>query len=177
MHVRDMSPVELAAYISDYLRARGIDVVLSGGACVMIHSENRYVSYDLDFVNARFADRKRIREAMADIGFTEEKRHFRHPDAAYIVEFPAGPVAVGGEPVQRIDEVSLRTGRLRLLSPTDCVKDRLAAYFHWKDRQSLEQAVLVAHANEIDLAELERWAVGEGHGEVFADLRDRLASP
>ena len=45
-----------------------------------------------------------------------------------------------------------------LLSPTDCVKDRLAAFYHWKDQQSLEQAVLVARTNEIDLGEVERWS-------------------
>ena len=30
---------------------------------------------------------------------------------------------------------------LGLLSPTDCVKDRLAAFYHWKDQQSLEPAI------------------------------------
>jgi len=32
---------------------------------------------------------------------------------------------------------------LCLLTPTDCVKDRLAAYFFWNDLQSLGQAVMV----------------------------------
>ncbi|MDI6740798.1 MAG: hypothetical protein QME74_10605 [Candidatus Edwardsbacteria bacterium] len=47
--------------------------------------------------------------------------------------------------------MKLPTGRLHLLSPTDCVKDRLAAYFHWNDRQSLEQAGLVADNRKIDI--------------------------
>lgn len=172
--VRDMTPAELAAHIATHLRARGIEVVLSGGACVMIHSEAAYVSYDLDFVDERFAGRSRIRAAMAEIGFEEENRYYRHPDAEYLVEFPGGPVAVGREPAVRIDELMLRTGRLRLLSPTDCVKDRLVAYFHWSDRQSLLQAALVAAAHVIELAEVERWASREGERDAYLGIRDRL---
>jgi len=64
---------------------------------------------------------------------------------------------------------------LRIISPTDCVKDRLAAYYHWGDRQSLEQAVLVAKNNEIDLHELERWSEAEGRLSAFREIRKRLA--
>ena len=35
----------------------------------------------------------------------------------------------------------LLTAFLFGLTPTDAVKDRLAAFFHWSDRQSLEQAL------------------------------------
>jgi hypothetical protein len=35
--------------------------------------------------------------------------------------------------------------------PTDCVKDRLAAFYHWGDRQGLEQAILVLKTNAIDI--------------------------
>ena len=39
-----------------------------------------------------------------------------------------------------------------MISVTDSVKDRLAAFYHWKDQQSLEQAVLIArdHATGSD---------------------------
>ena len=30
------------------------------------------------------------------------------------------------------------------MTPTDSVKDRLAAYYHWNDQQALEQAIMVA---------------------------------
>jgi hypothetical protein len=51
---------------------------------------------------------------------------------------------------------------LKLLSPTDCVKDRLAAFYHWNDRQSLEKAILVSLDNEIDMKEVNRWSIKEG---------------
>ncbi len=41
---------ELAGYVSEELRKRGVETNLVGGACVTIYSENRYQSYDLDYV-------------------------------------------------------------------------------------------------------------------------------
>jgi len=45
-------------------------------------------------------------------------------------------------------------GRLRLLSPTDCIEDRLASYYYWNDKQCLEQTLLVAENKEIDILEI-----------------------
>ena len=49
---------------------------------------------------------------------------------------------------------------MKLLTPTDCVKDRLAAFFHWNDYQSLNQALLVAKRQKakVHLKEIEKWA-------------------
>ena len=171
----EMSVGELAAYISSHLRRLGIDVVLSGGSCVSIYSAGKYVSKDLDFIDTRFATAREIREAMFSIGFAPEHRHFKHPEVDFLVEFPSGPPAVGKEPVVAIHEMEFSTGVLRILSPTDCVKDRLAAYYHWNDRQSLEQAVLVVHSNNVDLNEVKRWSKREGMSEVFARIASRFA--
>ena len=172
--VTKMSVGELAAYVSSHLRAKGIDVVLSGGSAVAIYSHGKYVSLDLDFVNTRSAKRRAIREAMVEIGFQEENRYFKHPDTEYFVEFPAGPLAVGNEPVKRIDEMTFRTGTLRILSPADCVKDRLTWYYYDKDRQALEQARLVVQENAVDLAEIERWSKQEGMLRPFQRIRKLL---
>jgi hypothetical protein len=43
---------ELAAIVSDKLNERGIDVILVGGACASIYTENKYLSSDLDFVSS-----------------------------------------------------------------------------------------------------------------------------
>ena len=45
------------------------------------------------------------------------------------------------------------------------------------DMTRLEQAVLVAQANEIDLAEVKRWSVAEGMGTRYAKIKDRLTRP
>lgn len=134
--IRQMTDAELAAYVCAHLRRKGIEVILSGGACAAIYSNHQYVSMDLDLVNARFAKRRLIHEAMEELGFQERSRYFVHPDTEYLVEFPPAPLAVGEEPVQRIDELTLETGSLRILSPTDCVKDRLTWFYHSEDRNA-----------------------------------------
>lgn len=48
---KEISLRDLAGYLSEELRKRGIDTILVGGACVSIYSKNRYQSYDLDFVS------------------------------------------------------------------------------------------------------------------------------
>ena len=62
--IKEMSTGELAAFISSYLRTHDIDVVLTGGGCVSIYSENIYVSFDLDFIDNQFTKRSKIREAL-----------------------------------------------------------------------------------------------------------------
>ncbi len=171
-----MSRAELAAFVQEQLHTRGIDMVLSGGACVSIYSDGKYLSMDLDMIHLSLIAPKRkiIREAMREIGFIEEGRYFEHPDTDLFVEFPPGPPAVGEEPVKDIIERQECTGILKIISPTDCVKDRLAAYYHWGDIPSLEQAILVALENPIDLDEVKRWSKAEGKGEQFEKIRTRL---
>lgn len=132
---------------------------------------------DLDFVNAGFAKRSLIRGAMESLGFREEGRHFRHPDTPILIEFPAGPLGIGDEPVKQIVELETGVGTLRILSPTDCVKDRLSWFYHGGDTECLEQAVFVAQDNDIDLKEVERGSKAEGKGEAFAQIRARLRPP
>lgn len=174
--VENMSRAELAAYIQEHLRNKGIDVILSGGACVSIYSQDKYVSMDLDMIRTAFIPPKRavIRGAMEELGFREHGRYFQHKDAEYFVEFPKGMPSLGEEPVEDFQERFETTGILKLLSPTDCVKDRLIYYYHNNDYQSLEQAVLVAQMNRIEIKEIKRWSEVEGKGDAFAKIRSRL---
>jgi hypothetical protein len=165
--LRLMSQAELAAYVQSHLRTHKIHVTLSGGAAVSIYTVNRYVSADVDLVEDTYVDRNRIKIAMDEIGFHEKNRYFIHPDTKHIVEFPSGPLSVGGEPVKQIEEIKYETGILRVISPTDCVKDRLAAYYFWGDQQSLMQAVLVSIHNRINVSEIKRWSQSEGKIEGF----------
>jgi hypothetical protein len=172
--IAEMTQSELGAFVQTQLRKRGIDLVLSGGAVVSIYSNNRYVSKDLDFVNVYAARRKSIREAMEELGFHEEGRHFVHSDSQFIIEFPPGPLTIGEESVKQIDELEFPTGTLKIISPTDCVKDRLAAYYHWGDQQCLVQATLVAQLQHIDFEEVKRWSKVEGKVDDFEKISSRL---
>lgn len=165
-----MSAEELAAHVCQTLSDAGITVTLTGGACVAIWSDGAYTSRDLDFVEQGVVPRRDVRRVMADLGFSEENRYFTHPHTELYVEFPSGPLAVGDQPVQNVAHRKLPTGTLRLLTPTDCVKDRLSAWFHWNDRQALAQAALVTRAQKVDMADLRRWARQEGRREAFAEF-------
>jgi hypothetical protein len=112
---------------------------------------------------------------MTRLGFRERGRYFKHPDSEYPVEFPPGPLTVGMEPVKEVREVRLSTGILRVISPTDCVKDRLAAFYHWGDNQCLLQAEMVCCGNDVNLKEVERWSRAEGKGGEYRKIRDRLS--
>jgi len=162
-----MTQAELAAYVQSHLRNKKINVTLSGGAAVAIYTVNKYVSADIDLVEDSYVDRSKIKAAMDEIGFHEKNRYFIHSGTQHIIEFPSGPLSVGGEPIKRIDEIRYTTGVLRVISPTDCVKDRLAAYYFWNDQQSLAQAILVAVHNRINISEIKRWSQVEGKAEGF----------
>ena len=172
--VKDMTIGELGAFVSDHLESHSVKVTLTGGACVSIYSDNRYQSWDLDFIEEIPPGRKRLSELLAEIGFKEERRYFRHPETEFFLEFPPGPLSVGGEPMREIIDKKFSTGTLRMISPTDCVKDRLAAFYHWDDRQSLEQALMVARAQDVDLLEIQRWSEREGEPGKFDKFMSML---
>lgn len=73
---------------------------------------------------------------------------------------------MGDSPVLELGQVPTEQGVLVLLTPTDCVKDRLSAYYHWHDRQALEQAV--------DIEAVRQWLEQEGMHEKFAHFRGAL---
>jgi len=172
--IGDMTRLELAAFVSSAFEQNSINVVLSGGSCVSIYSKERYVSMDLDFVNAGFAKRIDIIKVMKSLNFIEENRYFKHPDTELFIEFSPGPLGVGDEPVKQIDELITKVGTLRIISPTDCIKDRLSWYYHNNDTECLEQAVLVAKQNDIDIQEVKRWSSVEGKESVFEEIKDLL---
>lgn len=172
--IKNMSQAELAAYIQDSLYQEDIKVVLSGGSAVSFYSSNKYVSKDLDLINTNFSKRSKIKAVMGKIGFSEEGRYFVNPQTDFFVEFPGGPLSVGEEPVKDIDEFKLTTGTLRIVSATDCVKDRLCAFYFWRDQQGLAQAVLVAKSQNVDLKEVKRWSIKEDKESEYEIFRKEL---
>ena len=173
--VADMSIEELAGLVCATLENAGITTTLTGGACVAIWSGGSYVSRDLDFIEEGPVPRRQVKSVLAKIGFREKDRYFVHPETEFFVEFPTGPLTVGDERVHTVATRDTGVGRLRLLSPTDCVKDRLAAFFHWNDTMALEQALLVAKEQPIDVADLRRWASLEGQIDKLTVFEEALA--
>lgn len=155
---------QFAAIVAEHLDKNGINATLVGGACVSIYSHNKYLSSDLDFVTGNTL--KELGRVLKDIGFKKKGgRLFKHDGSDFVLDFVPPPIAIGDEPVR---ETAL-IGKLKLLTPSDCVKDRLAAYYHWNDYQSLEQALMVmkAQKSKIKLREIERWSKSENQDLKF----------
>ena len=163
---------ELACLIYETLKDSGINAVLVGGSCVSIYSHNRYQSSDLDF--ATYEELKPIEKALAKLGFKRTGRQFSHPECPYLIDFVNPPIAVGHESIHQFITLTTSAGSLKLLSPTDCVKDRLASFFYWNDTQALEQAFLVAEDHPIDLKDLKRWATVEGFEKKFEEFLHKV---
>ena len=128
--IAEMTTIELAAYVCTKLRENNIDTTLSGGFCTEIYSHGAYTSMDIDLINKYNDDHKRIIKIMIDLGFTQEGRYFFREDAEYAIEFPSGPPAIGHELIKNFAEIETDVGVLRILTPTDAIKDRLVGYYH-----------------------------------------------
>lgn len=164
---------EIAALISEALESHGISAVLSGGTAVTLYSQHRYVSGDLDFVTS--ASYERLSEALADTGFERtQSRYFAHPATHYVIDFPAGPLAVGGQRLTDWHQLETPWGVVQILTATQCVMDRLAAWYYWSDPQGLDQALLVARSHDVEIAEVERWSASEGFEEQFGTFERQL---
>ena len=110
---KNTSLSELGAIVCEALRDDGIDAFLSGGAVVSIYTENRYQSFDLDFVT--IADRRKVHEVMVRLGFDRtESRLYTHPDTKFAVEFPGAAFLIGDQPIREFRELKLPQGTLKL---------------------------------------------------------------
>ena len=159
--LKSMSRKEFAAAVVQQLEKHNISCVLVGGACVSIYTAEKHASRDLDFISPY--SHEAIAKALAEIGFEKDGRYFHHPNSELYVEFPSGPVAIGEQsPVKPEGKLKVGKTTVIMFSPTQCVMDRLAAWFHWNDRRSLIHALWVCEKHPVSLEKIKRWANKEG---------------
>ena len=166
---------DVVQVVARALRAAGIRAVLTGGASASVHSDGDYLSHDLDFILESRVTQKQLDRVMAVAGFTRDGDRFVHPQTAFFVEFPRGPLAIGDDDLVQPVDVRVGTTPVLMLSATDSCRDRLAAFYHWNDRQSLETAVKIGRRRRVDLSAIRRWSEKEGQTQRFLEFRRRLA--
>lgn len=112
---------------------------------------------------------------MSALGFKKHGRIYLNANelVAYSVEFPPSPLSIGEEYQIIPVEITMKTGRLSLLSATDSAKDRLTGYFYGNDAQCLEQAVMICQMNDVEIQNIQEWARKEGRPEKFKVFEDR----
>ena len=171
------SLAQVAVCVASALARSKIRAVLTGGACASLYSKGKYQSSDLDFILQSAVTSKELDAVMEAIGFRRTGNHYEHPRTAFFVEFPAGPLGIGADIDVR--PVVYRIGRVgvRVLSATDSCRDRLAAFYHWNDRQSLITAVHIARNRKVDLKAIRAWSEREDASDKFSEFLGILKRP
>lgn len=152
----------LASIVANHLAQRDIRVVLVGGLAVEIYTDNLYLTKDIDMVNSSYDPPAHIQKAMAEIGFHKQGRVYINETTDVCVEFPSATLAVGDQLIEETTTIKTEHGELPILFAADVAKDRLAAYFHWNDRQSLVQALAIMSIHSIKPPELKAFCDREG---------------
>jgi DNA polymerase III sliding clamp (beta) subunit (PCNA family) len=169
---------QLWQYVAWHLEGAGINTVLVGGAAVSVHTGGVHRTRNLDLVPDDF-QRGRIPDVLGRLQFVARRnRDFVHRECPHLsIRFPMGPIEIGGKSPIAPDVIEIEGRQLHLLSPTDCVKDRLASYFHWRSRPFFDQAVLICQNKPgwIDLDQIECWCEAEGAVATFQELKRHLA--
>ena len=140
MKFAGLSLVEVAAVVAERLKSHGIEVVVVGGSAITSHVPNVYTSMDIDFAVTSGADRRRITRVLTELGFQRRGRIFVHPDTRYSLDFVADTPYIDQEPVHEFAEVETSRGTVRVLRLEDAIADRVAAFLHWSDSESLDVA-------------------------------------
>ena len=158
----ETSLLEIAVLVSESLVEAEIPAVLGGGGAVTQYSNNEYMSNDLDFITV--ARNKVIAPVVAKLGFKPQGKDFVHANSKYFLEFPPGPLSFGDRYVDTSETSTINTkyGQLRIITPTQCVMDRLSWFIHDNDKQARDQAIMVAANQDIDWNEVRVWAEAEG---------------
>lgn len=165
---------EVVAAVGDALRRHGIEAVLTGGACSSIHTAGRYLSHDLDFITRGRVSQAQLDLAMSSVGFRRFRDRYVHDRTSFFVEFPAGPLAIGSDHEIKPVLKAVLHRRVLMLSATDACRDRLAAFYHWRDVQSLTTAIQIAMRNRVGIARISAWSAREGHAKDFEVFRQML---
>lgn len=165
---------ELWKYIATELAKFDVDVILVGGAVVSIYSDGAYKSGDLDFVINDFC-RDKLTEVLAGLEFYQKGRHFRNDKCEHLfLEFVTFPASIGEDYNIRPSEVENEGQVIKIFSPTDCVRDRLASYAFFKARECLDQSVLVCERQNINFEKIEKWCISENIEYAYKDLVEAL---
>lgn len=152
------------------LERAGIVAVLTGGSAATFYT-TEYQSLDLDFVLTFREPHADVAATIASLGYVRRGSQFEHPATRFTLDFPRGPLMIGGDEV--VDWETARRGdeAFHVLTRTDCVRDRLAAFYHWNDRSSLRSACAVAASGDIEIDRIAAWSERESAREKFAEFR------
>jgi len=175
INLKTCTEEELWKFIATELARNEIDVILVGGAVVSIYSEGAYRSGDLDFVINDFTRTKLDEVLKNNLGFEKHGRHYKHPECNHLfLEFATFPASIGEDYQIEPALVESEEQTLKIFSPTDCVRDRLASYAFFNAQECLDQAVLVASRHPVDFSKIKKWCTSENIVTHYEDFTEKL---
>jgi hypothetical protein len=170
---------DVAFAVCTTLKENEITGVLTGGSAATFYAPDVYQSRDLDFVItiATARCRKQAGAALIGLGYRLAGQTYVHASNPLTVEFPPGPLAIGDDLVVKWNTVKRRSEILHVLTPTDCVRDRLLwFYLQPTDRSSLQAAVGVAQRKDVDLRGIAKWSRRAGFAVRFREFEAAVRS-
>lgn len=180
---KNSSLEEFWKFVASHLESRGIGATLVGGAVATIYSKGGYESGDLDLVfDSMFQDRSKFEEVLKEIGIEKiDQRNFKHPEGVFSLEAKQPPIEIGHfidlkKGSLDIDLVDVNDQKIKIISPTDCIKDRLYKADEWNDDDAFEAALLVAKEVGFDEKKLRHFCKTNGKEEILEKFLNRLQS-
>lgn len=168
---------EVAFCVCTALDRIGVEAVLTGGGAATVYAPRAVQSFDLDFVLEVYSDEGKPGKVLEALGYRRRGQDYLHAASRFQLEFPPGPLAIGSERITSWNTMRRARGVLHVLSPTDSCRDRLAAFYFFRDRSALEQALAVARQqrSRIDLGAIRSWSEREGEVDRCAEFVSLLA--
>jgi predicted nucleotidyltransferase len=140
LKMEDLTLPEVAATVATHLKQQGVEVVVVGGSAITAHVPDVYTSMDIDFAVTAGIDRRKISGALLDLGFKERGRVFASPETLYTLDFVADTPYIDQRAISEYVELRTSAGTFRVYRLEDAIADRIAAFVHWSDSESLDVA-------------------------------------
>jgi hypothetical protein len=168
------SLTDVAFEVCTALDRAGTTAVLTGGSAATFYAPHAYESDDLDFVVTLHGGGGEL--ALRALGYQRQVDYYIHPASRFPLEFPPGPLMIGDDHIRQWNTVERPDAQLaHVLAPTDCCRDRLAAFLFWNDFRGLDQALAVCRARpDVDLDVVRDWCTRSHHAAKWDLFARRL---
>ena len=167
---------DVAFEVCTVLDRAGTTAVLTGGGAATLYAPEAIQSLDLDLVVTVHGNEGASARALESIGYRAKAQFYEHVSNPFFLEFPPGPLAIGDELIESWDTLVEGDRLLHVLTPCDSCRDRLVAFYHFRDLSSLDQALAIhaAQMEHMDLAVIREWSRREGMERGFETFLQRL---